>query len=569
MAPDTRDAAVSSGEFLEAVGAALGSAGGHVLTAFEVRGAEAAALTFFSPLTRDTLVLEILPRDAPGRVACRLEHCALRYRYHGGDHGSMDRAAAGRLVVALASAIDARIGSGVRVEQLGGTPVSPPRVFGAAALGSLLAPEFAEGAAPVLGWVLHAARDVARSTDTADSPAVALDFSHASGASLRIFAVPRGGGFRGWAESRQLALMDPAAGRSVQGPHETALRSLVAWLLVTRERGDPPLRVPLPALNSSPADARREVDAPGEGDCLSVYLPAECGQSCSFCSIKRWSPPSDGGDDRLRELNDRLASARERNVTSIRIHGHDPLAYSRILPLLRSVKARGYVECALYSPCTRLADRDFCGDVVAAAPRATTFFVPVYAVDPAQHDAIVRAPGSHARVMTALDNLGTLVRPGQITIICLALRQNLHTLEDVARFALSRHVRFSAWVPYPTEVRSAEYRFTTPRLSEVGDVVAASHARRHAIEIDGVPPCVLAQSFERLGLKVPSALRHRSVFDPRSVRAHDTRRDALLIPERVPCPHRERCALATECTAEFHGDYVEAYGLSEFVPRER
>jgi len=376
----------------------------------------------------------------------------------------------------------------------------------------------------------------------------------------------RAAGFRGWAESSQLALADAAYGRHAGSADETTLRSLVGWLVLTRDLGGSRFVLPTPTPTPTAAGARGPDAGASAGRHVSVYVAAECGQSCGFCSVKRSTPSSDGGDERLRELRARLVAGRARGLSEVRVQGHDPLAWSAILPFLHAVRELGYERCALYSPCTLLSDEPFCAAVVGALPAMTTFFVPVYSVDRATHDAIVGAPGSHARVMAALDNLRARVPASQITIVCLALRQDPSAVEGVSRLAVARGLPFSAWLPYPSEARAAEYRASMPRMSDVADVMAASAKRGHRLQVDGVVPCVEARSFESAGLRTPERKLYRAA--DRALPAYS---DGLRSgrPLLVPCPHRERCELSPECATELHADYVELYGLTELEPRPR
>jgi hypothetical protein len=81
-----------------------------------------------------------------------------------------------------------------------------------------------------------------------------------------------------------------------------------------------------------------------------LAIDAPCRQQCAFCSVQRYVRPSDGGDEELARILQDLRTARERGIREVRLNGIDPLAFSRVLDVVRAVTDLGFPELSVYSP---------------------------------------------------------------------------------------------------------------------------------------------------------------------------------------------------------------------------
>jgi hypothetical protein len=561
---------------LATLAAVFQRAGAFTLRGFRLHGDHEAIFDFESVRGGDRAEITLVPRAAAGAEVGRLQHAAVKCRGRLREPSDERRAALGALVQGLAGVVDAHLGRGGTLADLLGPPATEAVTFDAASLRALLSPALDQGDWLPAGWRLDAVRAVDRaSLTTLESDAVALEFEHASGPRLRLIVTPRSGTARVWCDTAHFSISFASAEAAGDPLGADVVRALVSVLIQLRDRPALELRRVPP-----PPPPPVEPKAPGVGALkileggLNLFLPSACGQACRFCSIASWKPAMDDGDELLARLSPELEEARRRGVEVVRLHGYDPLSHSRVIALLRRIRDLGFPEAILYSPCVRLDDREFCEAVVEAMPAVRGFQVPLYGASSALHDRVVGTPGAFDRVMKALDNLlASRARVGRVDVklISVATRDNVDELGSIAALAKDRGLRFTAQLAYPTEPRSARFRESMPRYSDVARAMAQAQLAGRSAGVEMVPPCVLAEQFAAVGLERSTWLRAPG-SKPRLRGTEHREADPALglhVPPVVPCPHVSRCALAHACPGEVFEDYADLYGLSELKPVPR
>ncbi len=331
---------------------------------------------------------------------------------------------------------------------------------------------------------------------------------------------------------------------------------------------------------SAPASATLERGAPRA---LNLAIDAPCRQQCAFCSVQRYVRPSDGGDEELGRILQELRTARERGIREVRLNGIDPLAFSRVLDVVRAVTELGFPALSVYSPCRRFADDGFRREFLRSAPARVLITVPLYGTSAAVHDAVTSAPGAHAEVMRAIDGLRRDMRSGELRLSTVVVRRNLHEVLDIARFAQSLGVQLDARLPYPMrQTLDDPYADAALRETEIVAHLIGVATQRHDVALarqllrDIVPhPCLLFRAEQGSGLPMFPAmeLRERPLLPGTEYRSSDfahtgdaqPQGDAFA-PAVVACPHAPRCALAITCPAEQFSVYDQLYGLEELSP---
>lgn len=319
---------------------------------------------------------------------------------------------------------------------------------------------------------------------------------------------------------------------------------------------------------------------------LNLALDADCGQRCTFCSVKAYVRPSDEGLAQLDRVRIQLRMARAQGMHELRLNGIDPLAFSHVTEVVREAATLGFTRLWVYSPCRRLADADFRRDFLSAAsPMHFTISVPVYGVTAAVHDAVTNTPGSFEDVMTALGALCIEAPPQSVIVSTVIVKENLEQFTDIVTLALNRGLDLHPHLPYPMRQTTRDpYSASALRETDlvthfVSRLVAfpPEEQQRYLSALGAIVPhpCILWRCEQRTRLPVFGA-RH---VDNRQLLAgteyrrsdivHDTQgpdaqADAFAVAT-VQCPHAHRCALATVCPAEHYAVYQSHYGLGEFA----
>lgn len=365
--------------------------------------------------------------------------------------------------------------------------------------------------------------------------------------------------------------------------------SLLSHVLVALERAlravtlrFPRSRAELRAL-SVPAEGAASVEvAPGVlgRAVLNLAVDADCGQTCAFCSVKTYQPPTDGGDAELARLERELAAARRGGTREVRLNGIDPLAFSRVLPLVEAIRDQGFEALTVFTTGKRFADRAFAERFLDRAPAATTVVVPLYGVSAAVHEAVTGLPGSFEAVTAAIEHLRELASPPAALVLSAVLvRENVDELPALLAGADALGVPMHLHLPYPMTQSPRDpwvdcALSETELLARILERDASARVRRELAHL--VPhPCLLfaeeqARGLPLFALREAGAPAHLHGTEYRAASfvhvGSDPTGEPAFSVATVPCPHASACALAPTCAREQYALYVDRHGWDEVAP---
>ena len=559
--------------------------GGWACKGLDLGADDRLTVRFESIGTRDWIEIVVLPGTTPGPAFRRLRRCIVRYRGTLTEATDERRGEVFALVLGVSEAIDARLvatpGSTI-AEALGRTRAAGKLIFGRDTLRALLAPEIHEGAPLVEGWSLM---DVYPSSHLRETLGVALelvlDFRRAKDLRRMLIVVQRRDDEKpAFARTTHFSLAHIGGGVA-DPPGGAEVRALVSFVLQLRDHEG--LEVHFPDVTSDVAGLLLAAapdpvaDAAASDDILNLAISSDCGQSCSFCSIKDAHPAEDGGDRVLARLYADLASNRQRGVRAVRVNGYDPLTYSRILDVMHRAKFLGYERADVFSPCTLLAERAFCEQVIEALPPTARFYVPLYGVDAEAHDRVVGRQGAFALVMKAVANITELSGKESVSLLSVATKEGLDDLVAIAGFADARGLRFYPHMPYPSfETRSDRFYESAPRQTDVASrSVTAKRSKRLHLHVHGVAPCVTFRAMAEARVRVsewlqvpdrPPTLPGTEYREERFRHRAGEADHSAFHASAIPCPHVAKCTVRDACSGEVLRSYAELYGMEEFQP---
>ncbi len=539
---------------------------------------------FRSRADADWIELVVSPLGARGPVFQKLARCQVRYAGQLAVRTEARKQEVLALVVGLAQAVDARLAArpGASIaEALGRPRRAAPIVFGVKTVREMLGLD--ETSPRIAGFRLA---DVYPSSNVR-SPGVrpldvVLDFRRDEDERRAMLVVgPKDDRAPAFLHTPHFSLSFMSAGLA-EAPGTETLRAYVGFLLQVRD--SPGMDVTFPEsieeTFAAPQLAARSLDLGASPDDLSAVvnlaIGAECGQRCAFCSVKETWPAEDGGEVTQRALEAELAEKRRRGVRKVRVNGYDPLAFSRILDVLRFATEAGFVEADVFSPCTLLADEAFCDAVLAALPAVRRFHVPLYGATAEVHDAVVGVPGAFERAQRAIDLLVRKEGPRAVSLISVLVRKNVPHVSELLAFVRSRGLSFSMHLPYPSfESRADRYYEAAARQTDA--VCAVRDAQGdpgdgRMLLLEGAAPCVMWRAMKDTGVPVARWLRmpEQKPLLPgteyRDPRYQHKDEGSAFQARSVPCPFTAECALASVCPGEVLRGYADLYGLDELSP---
>ncbi len=543
---------------------------------------------FRSAKDADWIEIVVAPLGARGPVFRRLPRCQVRYVGQLAVRTDARKQEVLALVMGLAQVVDARLAAvpGASIaEALGRPRRAAPIVFGPRAVRELLGLDGdadGSGSARVAGFRLADVYPSSNVRTTVVKPLdVVLDFRRDEDERRALLVIgPRDDRVPAFLHTAHFSLSFLAAGLT-EAPGVETLRAYIGFLLQVRDT--PGMEVTFPASIEETFTAPALAAAPEPPDkpddpaaVVNLAIGADCGQRCAFCSVKETWPAEDGGEAMLRSLTSELREKRRVGVRKVRINGYDPLAFSRILDVLRFATAAGFTEAQVFSPCTLLADEAFCDAVLAALPANRRFFVPVYGAAAEVHDAVVGVPGAFERAMRAIDLITRKEGPRAVSLISVLVRKNLPHVSDLLALVRRRGLEFSMHLPYPSfESRADRYYSAAARQTDAVCAVrdaAGSPSDGRMLLLEGAAPCVVFAAMRDTGVPIAKWLRMPAdkpllpgteYRDPR----YQHRDEGSAFQARsVPCPHAAGCALATVCPGEVLRGYADLYGLGELAP---
>ncbi len=318
---------------------------------------------------------------------------------------------------------------------------------------------------------------------------------------------------------------------------------------------------------------------------LNLAIDADCGQACTFCSVKSYLSPSDGGEAELQQLPLQLRRARDHGVRDVRLNGLDPLGFSRILDVAEAIEAYGFRSVTVYSTGRPLRDASLRRAFIDRLPDQLRIVVPLYGVSAEVHDAVTGKSGSFTDVQAAIEGLLGELRRDQVALSTVIVRQNVHQFAPVVTFAAQRGLDLESHLPYPMRqtVRDPYAESALPEAEVIDRILDQLDGLEPGIRGAVVGalasviahPCLLWHAEQRRGVRVfgPRAESRRERLDGTEYRSEQFVHGSNAAPEAtafavttVPCPHAATCALASICPAEHYAVSRDLFGLEAFKP---
>lgn len=326
--------------------------------------------------------------------------------------------------------------------------------------------------------------------------------------------------------------------------------------------------------------------APAAPKALNLAIPAACGQTCTFCSVREEIYWDTGADDTfVKSLSEDIRRAASRGTKTLRINGIEPLNAPYLFDLLAVARDEvGFEEFTLHSTCRPLARREFAERFVAAMPARYSIYVPIYGSCPEVHDGVTGLDGSFGHVMAAVSNLRELMPdgPGEGTIIFTTVlsRANAHDMVAVRDLVRPLGRWWEVHLPFPnTSSKTDRYRDVSLRFTDALNAIYPEGWWPLAdLPLGEIPPCVALTHQERTGheLLTPARVQQR-LADPAGTfyksagfdHSLGQTRTSAFMSATTPCPHRDNCALASICPRSVYTLYAQQYGLDELQPATR
>lgn len=262
-----------------------------------------------------------------------------------------------------------------------------------------------------------------------------------------------------------------------------------------------------------------------------LMLENPCEHDCLFCMAKPLAPTP------LATIKRWLADNRtaKLNLTRLGIAGNEPLTHPDIDAILAVARDAGFEQFEVLTSGAPLADANRARALYEAGAQA--YAIPLHAADPAIHDAITQAPGSHAATVRAIENLRAL--GATLYVHANLLQQNLDNLADLEALVCDTWGLPLAVLPVRAKAANRPYAELAPRYSEI--------VRRVGVQcLVAFPLCIASQ------VQTPALPSGDLLSDVLKVYVLD---QPFIKPDRcAPCRLRSQCAGTFQAYLDLHGD---------------
>ncbi len=321
-------------------------------------------------------------------------------------------------------------------------------------------------------------------------------------------------------------------------------------------------------------------DAPPRA--MNLAIPAPCGQTCNFCSVREEIYPVLDRDSALvQSFREDIVRSAERGIQVLRINGIEPLNAPYLFDLLDLARSEGIGEFHLLSTCRPLADRAFAERYIAAMPARYHVYVPLYGSSAAVHDAVAGTTGAFDDVMKAIRNLRDLMGEGGVLIVSTILvQQNVHDAVALRDLVKPLCDWWEVHLAFPnTSSKTDRYRDVAISMSAALEAAYPAGWWPVAdIPLGEVLPCIALAHQERTGHellrpdRIAKRAREQAGTYYRSAGFEHSLGKKFAVAfsaATLPCPHRDACALAAVCPGQVYALYGDLFGLDELQPASR
>lgn len=302
---------------------------------------------------------------------------------------------------------------------------------------------------------------------------------------------------------------------------------------------------------------------------LDVILLYDCSLACEFCTVMADVGAEGGVAQSLRAKSlpaarvlHAMKADRARGFDAIAFTGGEPTLRAELLPLVRKARELGFASIKLQSNGLVFATAANLERAVEAG--VTRFHVTMHSHREASYDAIVRTPGRHAAMVTALDAM--VARDLDLTVDVLLTRRTLPELVTSIAWLADRGVRrIDLWMVSLTDANRdnvamlPSYEEAVPTVREA---LALARARGLAMRSLHLPRCVLGDDAAHAH-DPGRALEHGGrvhVLSPDD----DFELSASKLTPQTKVPACAGCAHEPVCPG-LRPDYLEVFGDREIA----
>ena len=281
-------------------------------------------------------------------------------------------------------------------------------------------------------------------------------------------------------------------------------------------------------------------------DYVEITAHFVCNLKCTHCMIEGtmdWLRPESA--DRFEQVMS--INAQQGRWKGLTLTGSE-ITLRRDLPdLARRARASGFEHVRIQTHGMRLADADYCAELVDAG--IDEYFVSVTAADAATHDAITQVRGSFDKTLRGLHNLDAhagVVSLTNTVVTRLSYRQLAAVVATLA--PLQRLVQMEFWNYWPMSETDdkdlvASHLEVLPQLRQA---IVDARALGRSVEVKNFPECLLGELGDALDNDQPQL-----IIDPE------------FWPEFMrngfhQCVHRQVCA-SKRCLG-LNSAYVRKFG---------
>lgn len=287
---------------------------------------------------------------------------------------------------------------------------------------------------------------------------------------------------------------------------------------------------------------------------LDVILGYDCNLACDYCTI---TPAMRRHALTTAQVVAAMRGGRAAGYDRVAFTGGEPTIRGDLLGLVRAARTLGFSDVKVQTNGLMLGQGDNARRLRDAG--VDRVHLSIHTHDEAAYDALVRSPGSHARMVAGL----AAVAASGVTLVAdvIVKADTLARLPAAIAWLWDRGVRAAdLWFVSLTD-GNREHVASLPRMSAAVPVMAAAfgfaRARGMTLRSLHVPRCLLGDdhghAFD------PGADRVRVVTPEASFELRDSRLAGRLhVPACAGCPFEQVCP-------GVRPDYLEVYGDAEIA----
>lgn len=241
-------------------------------------------------------------------------------------------------------------------------------------------------------------------------------------------------------------------------------------------------------------------------DYVEITAHFACNLKCEHCMIEGtmdWLRPE--SSDRFEEI---LAlNAQQGRWKGLTLTGSE-ITLRRDLPeLARRAREAGFEHVRIQTHGMRLADPDYCAQLVAAG--IDEYFVSVTAADAPTHDAITQVRGSFDKTLRGLANLDAYPHVSTVTNTVITERsyaQLAETVEALAHLKQLKQMEFWTYWPMKESDEKALCASHLDVLPHLRRAIVRARELGRTVEVKNYPHCLLGDLGDALNNDQPELI---------------------------------------------------------------